>query len=343
MSLLVPFSHTLSDGRVVNGQMLRATSSQTTTLLLHGWLDNSGSFTNLMPLLPTSAFGTLIALDLPGHGTSAHLSPDAYYTTASAAVDVCEIVTSFLSPSSVSAPPPSVNLIGHSMGTGIGLLCCSVLRGKIGKFVMLDGLGPFTLVPGTDESSQLLRDILERRLKKGRGVGGGVKGFASIEEAAARRAEQNIAGKMTTEEALLLAARGLSRNPQNDTYSWSSDPKLTWPSAMRYGESAVLEMCRSADADILIVLGRQGIFKQLLNLGVAGARLDVWAFSVLVGLWLWIAAFFMTGKTRAAMRMGANMGARVRALRGRVVLVEGGHHVHLIGQGAATVGKVIRE
>ena len=342
---IIPYSFTLVDGRRIDGQMLRSASSKEITLLLHGFLDNSGSFSNLIPLLPSETFGTLIALDLSGHGSSSHSSPDAYYTMASSALDVSEIIISLLSSSPGAT---SVHLIGHSMGTGVGLLVCSVLGAKISRFVMLDGLGPFTLVPGTDESSQLLRDVLERRLKsKGRGVGAapGAKAFATVLEAAERRAQQNLAGKMTTEEAMFLAVRALAMDKSSGTYSWSSDPRLLWPSVMRYSESSVLEMCGSVEADVLIVLGRQGLFKQLLNLGLGSKlRLGLFAFSKLVGLLLWVASFFVKVKTSTAMRMGASMGKRVRAIRKkRVVLVEGGHHLHLAGEGAATVGKAIRE
>jgi len=45
-------------------------------LMVHGWLDNSASFTKLIPLL--NEFH-VIAIDLPGHGKSSHRSADAHY------------------------------------------------------------------------------------------------------------------------------------------------------------------------------------------------------------------------------------------------------------------------
>ncbi|HQC73883.1 MAG TPA: alpha/beta hydrolase, partial [Candidatus Competibacteraceae bacterium] len=41
-------------------------------LAVHGWLDNAASFDALAPLLPELR---LVALDLPGHGHSAHRPP----------------------------------------------------------------------------------------------------------------------------------------------------------------------------------------------------------------------------------------------------------------------------
>ncbi|EQD70798.1 alpha/beta fold family hydrolase, partial [mine drainage metagenome] len=45
-----------------------------------GWLDNAASFATLAPLL--AARHRVIALDLPGHGHSAHLPPAARYDLA---------------------------------------------------------------------------------------------------------------------------------------------------------------------------------------------------------------------------------------------------------------------
>ena len=51
----------------------------TPVLALHGWLDNAASW---IPLAPHLHDIDLVALDLPGHGTSPHLPVGAEYALA---------------------------------------------------------------------------------------------------------------------------------------------------------------------------------------------------------------------------------------------------------------------
>ena len=57
-------------------------------LALHGWLDNAASFVPLAPHLPGI---DLVAIDLPGHGHSAHLPPGADYSFALAMHNVLDV------------------------------------------------------------------------------------------------------------------------------------------------------------------------------------------------------------------------------------------------------------
>ena len=58
-------------------------------LLLHGWLDNAGSFETMLPYLDQYH---VIAVDLPGHGLSQHRSLDAHYHFVDWIYDVSQLI-----------------------------------------------------------------------------------------------------------------------------------------------------------------------------------------------------------------------------------------------------------
>src|SRR5688500_18042292 len=80
-------------------------------LALHGWLDNAASFVPLAPYLDDV---DLVAIDLPGHGRSAHLPPGADYSFAGALHSVLDAADAL--------GWDTFALLGHSMGAGIGSL-----------------------------------------------------------------------------------------------------------------------------------------------------------------------------------------------------------------------------
>ena len=68
---------------------LRSAAAQGTRVLaLHGWLDNAASFIPLAAALPGL---DLVAIDLPGHGHSAHMPPGTQYNTPGAICHVLEV------------------------------------------------------------------------------------------------------------------------------------------------------------------------------------------------------------------------------------------------------------
>ncbi|MGL4692583.1 MAG: alpha/beta fold hydrolase, partial [Stenotrophomonas maltophilia] len=80
-------------------------------LALHGWLDNAASFVPLAAQLPELE---LVAIDLPGHGHSAHLPPGTQYNTPGAICHVLDVADALGWDRFV--------LLGHSMGAGIASL-----------------------------------------------------------------------------------------------------------------------------------------------------------------------------------------------------------------------------
>ncbi|GAA6071819.1 serine hydrolase-like protein isoform X1 [Tachysurus ichikawai] len=100
-------------------------------LCVHGWSDNSGSFNNLIPLLP--ADWRCVAVDLPGHGLSSHRPAGVLYTFPTYIADVRRIIEAL--------QWKRFSIIGHSMGGNISGMLCTLYPDMVEALVLLDSYG----------------------------------------------------------------------------------------------------------------------------------------------------------------------------------------------------------
>ena len=103
-------------------------------LALHGWLDNAASFIPLMRHLRKEEHW--VALDLPGHGQSFHRPDGASYPFLDWLLDIDEVVETL--------GWSEFDIVGHSMGAGIGALYAATRPEKVKRLMMLEGLGPLS-------------------------------------------------------------------------------------------------------------------------------------------------------------------------------------------------------
>ena len=107
-------------------------------LALHGWLDNAASFEPLAPLL---AGIRLVALDLPGHGRSAHRPPGCPYHFVDYADDVLDAADAL--------GWDRFTLLGHSLGGAIATLVAAARPGRVERLAMIEALGPLSEEPAS--------------------------------------------------------------------------------------------------------------------------------------------------------------------------------------------------
>ena len=332
---LESFSWKTGDGRTLEGLKTgsiktgsiksgRKTTGTDVTICLHGWLDNANTFTNLMPKLP-GVLGQIIAIDLPGHGLSDHLPPGGFYIVAAFALDVAELITCCFK-------DQTVTLLGHSLGAAVASTVAGILGDRVSRLILLDGLAPMS-APAS-ETVALMRGALGKRVK----AESSPRFFKSLEEAAMRRASMNIGGQMLVEDAMLLAERGAVEEPGKG-WKWRTDNRLLWPSVVRFSDESVKATLSEIKCEVLIVFAADGLYKQLLlKFGLLGL-------SAVGSFLLWLAGIVVGGKTGAAMKMGSEVGRRVRCIEKRkvVLVAKGGHHVHLGKEGSEVVAGVIEE
>jgi pimeloyl-ACP methyl ester carboxylesterase len=203
-------------------------------LALHGWLDNAASFMRLAPLL--TANRRVIALDLPGHGHSAHLAKGAHRYNN---LDQVDHVLDFADALKLGR----FDLLGHSLGAGIASLTAAAAPARIGRLLLIEGLGPFA-----DDGSQTLsrwRDAhAQREMSRRR-----PRVFASVEVAVRARV---AAGGLAADEARPIVERNLRK--VEGGFTWRSDPRLRLTTPLRIEESQLRRLLAGIEAPILVLL-----------------------------------------------------------------------------------------
>lgn len=250
-------------------------------LALHGWLDNAASFDRVAPLLPGLR---IVAPDFPGHGHSDPLPTGTNYHFIDGVVFAAQFADAL--------GWKEYAVLGHSMGGAIGTLLAGARPNTISKLFLIDALGP--LAETAEGNVDRLRSYIEKKLRPQ--AARRSRTFASLD--AMVEARQKVA-PLSDEGGRCIIERG-SRKVEGG-YTWSSDPRLTAPSALRMTETQVLAFLKRIVCPVQIV----------------------WA---------------KDGETGRMPYVASHMRLRVEALTHVTEMqLEGGHHVHLDTPAAVAV------
>lgn len=115
------------ENRLQVGVHMWGHENQTTLLFLHGLGSTAASFTELANFL--SVKYRILAVDLPGHGESTFIKDEKFFSVASMAKWVVEVLKYY--------NIQDVHLVGHSIGGNIGLAIAKVR--SIKSLILLDG------------------------------------------------------------------------------------------------------------------------------------------------------------------------------------------------------------
>lgn len=216
-------------------------------LMLHGWLDNAGSFAPLARLLPGRR---LWVPDLPGHGRSGHRPPGTWYHFVDYVSDVMALTRAL--------GLAQFDLIGHSMGGAIATLVAAAFPERIRSLVLVEALGP--LARPADACVGDLRRAIDARLALH-----DKQLKVHPDRAAARRARMQANG-LSEAAADALVERALMPAPGG--YVWRSDPRQTLPTPIRGTEAQYLGILAAISAPTL------AIFADPATLYLSGADAD---------------------------------------------------------------------
>ena len=203
-------------------------------LAVHGWLDNAASFSALAPLLAPHYH--VVAIDLAGHGRSAHRPPGAWYHYVDYLGD--------LHGAAAALGWRRYTLLGHSLGGAVASVYAAAHPERIERLLLVEALGPLTQAPES-ALEQLRKGLAEREIYAGKML----RVFPDVATAVSVRQGAN---GLSEAAARALVERGLSA--VDGGWSWSSDPRLTLSSPMRSTEAQIQAILSGIAAPTLMIL-----------------------------------------------------------------------------------------
>jgi pimeloyl-ACP methyl ester carboxylesterase len=207
-------------------------------VMLHGWLDNAGSFEDFAPRLTGRR---VIAIDLPGHGRSGHRSPEASYLVPEALWDIERAIASIGS--------ERVVMVSHSLGATITTMYAAAYPHRVERLVAIEGV-----VPQTEPAEGFVRRLQLHAAARTKAVKPKPV-YPSID--AALEARFAVAKHADQEALRPLVTRGLETVPGG--YTWIADPRLRQPSAWRLTPEQALNIVDSVRCPVLLFKATEGL------------------------------------------------------------------------------------
>ena len=237
---MIEKSYSLASGTLATQQIGNPKTTATTVVFIHGWLDNSASFSsvisNLQVLSPNSH---LVAIDLFGHGFSSHKS-GSYYPFHDYIDDLHQLVTKL--------SPNRLVLVGHSLGALIASCYSAAFPEKVSGLIQIEGHGPLSEAP--HETVSRLRDGVLSRLRQRRKPS---RPLASLEDAIKLRVHAN---QIKAELIAPIVERGIAEF--ENSWQWRCDPNLKCDSLYRMSQAHAEAIMAAIECPQLIVLGNDG-------------------------------------------------------------------------------------
>jgi pimeloyl-ACP methyl ester carboxylesterase len=202
-------------------------------LALHGWLDNAASFDALAPLMDNVE---LVALDLPGHGRSAHRPRGAWYHFVDYGTDVIAAADAL--------GWSEFTLLGHSLGGALASVLAAALPQRVRELWLIEALGPISTAPA-QAPALLGKALLEREQLREKSL----RVFPNLDLAVAARRQANGLSEFAARALVERGARAVEGG-----FVWSSDPRLTLTSAIRLSEEQVQAYIAAIACPTLLVL-----------------------------------------------------------------------------------------
>jgi len=207
-------------------------------IALHGWLDNSESFSQLAPLMPHV---DLVALDMAGHGFSDHRAAHANYLIWDDFHEILAVADQL--------GWQRFGLLGHSRGAIIAALLASTMPERILALGLIDGLWAQT-TSAEQTPTQIANSLRAESQKKS------LRRYVSLAEMVVQRQRHGF--PLSAEAALCITSRNAVQHGDGQ-WSWRTDPRLRLPSLMRLTPEQMDACHRAICVPTELCLAEQGL------------------------------------------------------------------------------------
>ena len=215
---------------IMAGKLWGNPDSEKKLLALHGWLENSGSFDRLAPLLfENELFAqkySMLAIDLAGHGFSSHREDGVPYSMLHYAMDVKHVLNQL--------GWKKFEILGHSMGGSISALLAIGLPDQIDHYITIDAFSPMGI--RADQYLNRLKNAVEAASSI-YSLPDGFKTYPTKESIFQRILEGNK--ELNEEAAKVLAIRGTK--PVENGFTFTRDLRIKAGSLMYFLGKSYLE------------------------------------------------------------------------------------------------------
>jgi pimeloyl-ACP methyl ester carboxylesterase len=223
-------------------------------LLIHGGRDHCRNWDWVAEELRSDYH--VIAPDLRGHGDSQWMIGGTY-SQAEFTYDIAQLIHQMkLAP---------LTIIGHSMGSGIGLRYTGIYPDKVKKIVGIEGLGGAPQ-RARQRTGKVPHERFTEWIEETRGLAARVPHrYASFDEALNRMQDANK--HLRPDQARHLTMHGINQN-EDGTYSWKFDNYVRAFTPFGIDEAETQSLWNRITCPTLLIRGADSWAKDPLELGI---------------------------------------------------------------------------